>query len=213
MTQLDPSKQSVWESVAPLLDEAMGRLRPIDQDAVLLRLFEQRDLREVAQALGLSAEATDERVTRALEKLRNYLVRKGVKISTAVLASVLAANAVQEAPVGLAASVVAAVMAETLPANQLAANRPSPRKRDLPVLFALGRRRASRQRMGSEGQAVTATKRPGRTAYQSHLPQRRPARNCPFPRLPRLGLRPFNRVSLFTNVKSDSWRRRLFPNK
>jgi hypothetical protein len=194
-----------------LLDEAMGHLSPTDQDAVLLRLFEQSDRRETAQVLGMSAEAADERVASALEKLCEHLARVGVAVSKAVLASLLVDNAVREAPAGLAASVVAAVMADMLRANRLPKNHLSPGRRDLAVVFALNRRPGSRRRTESKGVAVTAKRRSNRTTWRDRLPQRRQARNRPFPCLPRLGFRPFNRVSLFTDLKSDSWRRRLFP--
>jgi multisubunit Na+/H+ antiporter MnhG subunit len=78
---------------------------------VLLRFFENKSLMEVGQALGMSDDTAQKRLTRALEKLRAFFARKGVQVSVAVLVPVLAANAVQAAPVGLASGVVAASMA------------------------------------------------------------------------------------------------------
>jgi hypothetical protein len=71
-------------------------------------VFEEQSLREVGQALGLSEDAAQKRVSRALEKLRVILTQRGVKVSATVLVPALAANAVQAAPAGLA-SVVTSV--------------------------------------------------------------------------------------------------------
>ena len=42
---------SAWNQLAPLLDEAMSRLDKKDRDAVILRFFKDKSLREVAVAL------------------------------------------------------------------------------------------------------------------------------------------------------------------
>jgi RNA polymerase sigma factor (sigma-70 family) len=66
----DAGSDTVWLQLAPILDEAMTRLGSRDRDAVVLRFFERRDLRAVGIALGLSEDAAQKRVTRALSKLR-----------------------------------------------------------------------------------------------------------------------------------------------
>ena len=104
LMELNSDGQSVWREVAPLLDEAMRRLSRTDQDALLLRYFEGKSCREVGQALGMKDDTLQKRVARALEKLRSFFARKGVKVPAAALVSALAANAVQAAPAGLAAS-------------------------------------------------------------------------------------------------------------
>ena len=113
LMELNSDGQSVWREVAPLLDEAMRRLSRTDQDALLLRYFEGKSCREVGQALGMSDDALQKRVARALEKLRSFFARKGVKVSVAALVPALAANAVQAAPAGLAASGVTHALAAT----------------------------------------------------------------------------------------------------
>ena len=92
-------------AVAPILDDAINSLGASDRQAILLRYFEQRDLRSVGTALGSSEDAARKRVNRALEKLRGLLKRRGVLLSTAALSSALGAQAVSAAPVGLAAVV------------------------------------------------------------------------------------------------------------
>lgn len=94
-----------WESLRPVLDEAMEELPPEDRDAVLLRYFQRRELKAVGDALGISDEAARKRVTRALERLRSTLARRGLTTTATALAASLAAHAATPAPVGLAASV------------------------------------------------------------------------------------------------------------
>src|SRR5438132_12637746 len=54
-----------WDELAPLLDECISCLRPADRDALLLKYFENKSLRQVGEALGISEEAAQKRVTRA----------------------------------------------------------------------------------------------------------------------------------------------------
>jgi RNA polymerase sigma factor (sigma-70 family) len=103
-----------WSHVEPLLDEAMHALDDTDRAAVLLRYFENKSLREVGAALGASDDAAQKRVSRAVERLREFFAKRGVAIGAAGLAVVISANAVQAAPVGLAAAISsAAVLAGT----------------------------------------------------------------------------------------------------
>ncbi|HYT59138.1 MAG TPA: sigma-70 family RNA polymerase sigma factor, partial [Haliangiales bacterium] len=97
--------------VAPILDEAINQLGAHDRTAILLRFFEQRDLRSVGEALGSTENAAQKRVTRALEQLRTLLMRRGVTLSAAGLATALAGEAVTAAPVGLAISISSAALA------------------------------------------------------------------------------------------------------
>ena len=108
MTQ-DP--QPEWEQLTPLLDEAMGRLGTNDRDAIVLRYFERRELRDVGAALGTSEEAAKKRVSRAIEKLRAFFKRRGLDLSSTTLAALLAANAVSAAPPGLTAALSSAALA------------------------------------------------------------------------------------------------------
>ncbi|HVU37595.1 MAG TPA: sigma-70 family RNA polymerase sigma factor [Opitutales bacterium] len=93
-----------WEQLRPALDEAVGQLREADRDAVVLRFFQNKSHLEVGAALGVGEEAARKRVDRALEKLREHFARRGVTVSAALLASTIAANSVQAAPAGFAAS-------------------------------------------------------------------------------------------------------------
>jgi RNA polymerase sigma factor (sigma-70 family) len=109
----DPTPaDSNWEQLAPLLDDAMSRLRDKERDAIVLRYFQNRSLREVGTALGVEERAAQKRVTRSLEKLRAFFARRGVALTTAAIAGAVSAHAVQAAPVGLTVSATAAAMAQ-----------------------------------------------------------------------------------------------------
>ena len=105
---------SDWTHVEPFLDEAMHTLDETDRAAVLLRYFENKSFREVGQTLGTSDDAAQKRVSRAVERLRDFFSKRGVTVSASGLVVVIAANAVQAAPVGLVATIsTAAVLAGT----------------------------------------------------------------------------------------------------
>ena len=103
---------SDWTHVEPFLDEAMHTLDETDRAAVLLRYFENKSLREVGQTLGTSDEAAQKRVSRAVERLREFFAKRGVTVGASGLIIVISANAVQAAPAGLAVTIsTAAVLA------------------------------------------------------------------------------------------------------
>ena len=110
MSEATAADARAWDQIAPLLEEAMGQLGETDRNALVLRFFENKTAREAAVALRLNEDATHKRVRRALEKLRRFFARRGVTLSLAALASVLAARAVQAAPAELSLSTTAAAM-------------------------------------------------------------------------------------------------------
>ena len=101
-----------WEQIAPHLDEAMARLGGKDRDAVLLRYFENKTFAEVGIVLGTNEDATRKRITRAVEKLRNYFSKRGVTLTAAILAGAVSTNSIQAAPVALAKVVTAVAIAK-----------------------------------------------------------------------------------------------------
>jgi RNA polymerase sigma factor (sigma-70 family) len=97
-----------WAKVAPALDDALALLREADRQAVLLRYFEEKEFADVAAALGVTEPAARQRVSRAVRRLRDLLVRRGTIAPTviaAALATALARSAAAAAatPAGLAA--------------------------------------------------------------------------------------------------------------
>src|SRR5213080_1764776 len=96
-----------WEQIAPHLDAALGELSRADHDALTLRYFERKSAREMATVLGTSDEAAQKRVSRAVERLREFLANRGVVVGETGLAALLSANAVQSAPLGFGATIAA----------------------------------------------------------------------------------------------------------
>jgi RNA polymerase sigma factor (sigma-70 family) len=100
-----------WDRIRPMLDEAMDSLGNEDHTAVLLRFFENKSLREIGQALATSDDTAQKRVSRAVERLRDFFSKRHVTIGASGLAAVISSNAVQSAPVGLAATIASAALA------------------------------------------------------------------------------------------------------
>jgi len=100
-----------WEEIAPLLEEAMGRLNERDRTAIVLRYFDGQSHQQIGAALGLSENSAYRRVERALDKLRGHFARRGVTTTAAMLGAVLTANSVQAAPASTAERVAPAALA------------------------------------------------------------------------------------------------------
>jgi RNA polymerase sigma factor (sigma-70 family) len=111
------SSDAAWRQIRPVLDDAMHELNEADRAAVVLRFFEERSLKEVGQALGLTENAAHMRVDRALDKLRALLARRGITSTASGLAATLAVGAVLSAPEGLAATVGAGALATSVTAG------------------------------------------------------------------------------------------------
>ena len=104
---LNEPGENIWPQIAPLLDDALAKLGERDRNAIVLRFFENKNLREVGTALGASEDAAKMRVNRALEKLRKFFTKRGVTLSATLIAGAVSANSVQAAPVGLALTISA----------------------------------------------------------------------------------------------------------
>jgi RNA polymerase sigma factor (sigma-70 family) len=89
----EPAAEIPWESLAPVLDDAMAQLGEADRKAVLLRFFAGHSFAEVGRVFEISEEAARKRVDRAIEKLRQGLGRRGVASSAAALGLALGAHA------------------------------------------------------------------------------------------------------------------------
>src|SRR6185503_12545533 len=111
MNELDQPSESDIAALSPVLDEAINKLGSTDRAAIVLRFFEQREFKDVGEALGSNEEAARKRVNRALDKLRVILARRGVTLSAVGLGSVLSASAVSAAPASLLFGVTSSAMA------------------------------------------------------------------------------------------------------
>ena len=98
---------STWAELSPVLDEAMAQLRDRDRDAIVLRFFENKNLKEVGAALGVEERAAQKRVARGLERLHAFFQKRGVSTTTGIISGALSTYSVQAAPVGLVKSISA----------------------------------------------------------------------------------------------------------
>jgi len=108
INETDAGAQAHWEEIEPLLHNALSSLGTEDRDAILIRFFENRSLKETGAVLGVSEEAARKRVTRAVEKLRRYFSRHGLMLSGAVLTGLISSHAVRAAPANCTASILQA---------------------------------------------------------------------------------------------------------
>lgn len=110
----DSDTPADWELIHPTLDEALDSLADSDRNAVLLRYFQNHDLRTIGAMLGVSDDAAQKRVSRAVERLREFYAERGVPVGAGGLALALSANAAQAAPAGMALAISSvATLAET----------------------------------------------------------------------------------------------------
>jgi RNA polymerase sigma factor (sigma-70 family) len=114
---LNESEPEAWRQVAPLLDDALDKLGERDRNAIVLRFFENKNLRDVGAGLGVNEDAAKMRVTRAVEKLRKLFLKRGVALSAVAITGAVAANSVQAAPLALAKSVTAVAMMKGVAAS------------------------------------------------------------------------------------------------
>ncbi len=108
--------ETVWEQLAPILDQAMGQLSDADRNAVVLRYFENKTSRDVGEALGINEATAQKRVARAMEKMRAFCNKRGVILPVAALTTIISANAVQAAPMGALTATATAIKGVSLSA-------------------------------------------------------------------------------------------------
>lgn len=114
----DPGQpDSTWDQLSPVLDEAMAQLRDKDRDAIILRFFQNKNLREVGAVLGLEERAAQKRVARGLEKLHAFFHKRGISTTTGIISGTLSAHSIQTAPVGLAKTISAVAIAKGMTAG------------------------------------------------------------------------------------------------
>ncbi len=109
MNATSESPDALWQQLVPVLDDTIESLELADRQAVLLRFFERRDFRAIGATLGISDDAAQKRVSRALEKLRALLTERGVTLSVVILSGFLANKVVQAAPAELVSAKIASI--------------------------------------------------------------------------------------------------------
>jgi RNA polymerase sigma factor (sigma-70 family) len=108
--------------IAPILDAALARLKPIDRALLTRRFLQQQSVEQVAVEMKMSEDAVRKRVSRALPTLRVYLTRRGVTLSLAALAAALAELHGSSASAAQAATLAADALKPIALGNSPAAN-------------------------------------------------------------------------------------------
>ena len=109
---LNEPDSGAWTQIEPLLDEALNCLGEKEHDAVVLRFFDGKELKQVGAAMGTTEDGARMRVNRGLEKLRKFFTKRGITLSAAMIAGAVSTYSVQAAPVGLAKSATALAVAK-----------------------------------------------------------------------------------------------------
>ncbi|HTB63672.1 MAG TPA: sigma-70 family RNA polymerase sigma factor [Opitutales bacterium] len=120
LSEIFQNSHAAWEHIAPLLDEGMAQLDEAEQNLVVERFFAGRSLRDIGASLGLSDDAAQKRVHRALEKLREYFSKNGVAVPALVLVPMLSQHAIHPAPTYLAGKISAAAQVAAAAGGSLA---------------------------------------------------------------------------------------------
>jgi RNA polymerase sigma factor (sigma-70 family) len=104
-----PAPDPEWARLRPVLDEALNELADADRVTILLRHFEQRPFSEIGSRLGVTEDAARVRTSRALERLRVRLAKRGITSSAAALGLALESEAAVVVPPAVVAAVTASV--------------------------------------------------------------------------------------------------------
>ncbi len=112
-SSLNENESTVWTQIAsPAGQWALAGLNETDRHAVVLRFFYGKSLKEIGAALGGSDDMARMRISRAMEKLRQFFVKHGVTSTAATIAGAISVNSVHAAPVALAKTVTAVAIAK-----------------------------------------------------------------------------------------------------
>ncbi|HVY71658.1 MAG TPA: sigma-70 family RNA polymerase sigma factor [Verrucomicrobiae bacterium] len=107
----EADEPGLMEAMLPMLDEALGQLPGADRDAVVLRFLAGKSLAEVGAALGMSEDAAQKRVSRAMDRLRDHFRRRGVATGVWTVAAALGMAGAQAAPSDMVVTVATASLA------------------------------------------------------------------------------------------------------
>jgi hypothetical protein len=75
--------------------------------SIPLRYFENKSSAEIGGALQISASTAQKRLTRAVERLRLFFIKRGTAHSSGMIAGAISTHAVQVAPIGLTKTISA----------------------------------------------------------------------------------------------------------
>jgi RNA polymerase sigma factor (sigma-70 family) len=98
----DRSTTAAWPQIALEIDDSLAALSTRDREVLLLRYVEDLDLASTGHALGISPDAAQKRIARALERLRGQLRKRGVAALPATVSACLGSPMLRVAPEGFA---------------------------------------------------------------------------------------------------------------
>jgi RNA polymerase sigma factor (sigma-70 family) len=116
-TMISDPEPDRWTEIAPVIDRAMAQLDGSSRDMLLMRYFQEKSVQEVATAMGLSVDAAQKRLSRALEKLRGKLGKQGVAVGASAAGTLLLEQSVEAAPVSLHHSILATAGSGSAPSS------------------------------------------------------------------------------------------------
>jgi RNA polymerase sigma factor (sigma-70 family) len=99
---VDSSNDAVWNDLRPILDDEVQRLPHKYRTPVVLCYLEGQSTQEAARTLGCPKGTVLSRLARARQQLKSRFTRRGLAVSTGVLATLLARAASAEGSVPIA---------------------------------------------------------------------------------------------------------------
>jgi RNA polymerase sigma factor (sigma-70 family) len=103
----EETSSATWESLAPMIDEALDCLKPADRQAILLRYFAGRSFAEIGTELRVTDEAARKRIERAVENLRHQFARRGITTCASAVSLALTGAPALAVPSTLAGTIAA----------------------------------------------------------------------------------------------------------
>jgi RNA polymerase sigma factor (sigma-70 family) len=107
-------EESAEEQIRPHLDDALLELEDDEREAVVLRYFGNRTLRDVGVALNTTEEGARKRVSRALERLAGFLKQRGATTASAAILGSMLTQTTEAAPIDLLPKITASVHGTSL---------------------------------------------------------------------------------------------------
>ena len=80
-----------------LLDEALLTLKAEEHAGIFARFVEGKNFKEIGEMLAISEDTAQKRISRSLDKLRSFMVKRGVKVPLTSIAGLLGEHAAHEA--------------------------------------------------------------------------------------------------------------------
>lgn len=99
--------ESAWQEAGPLLDQALDSLSEKDREVIFLKYFDGLSFEQMARQFGGESAAWRQRGSRAIERLRIILTKRGVAVSSGTLAMGLSTTLSQAAPLSVVATLSA----------------------------------------------------------------------------------------------------------